>query len=166
MTGLDLARLRSLGAASVADLGALAGPAASIGREPMRAGRETVLARSSDAPAPRDLDIAPLALSNSALVALGLCVALAWRDRDRHPFPGEPVTFADVAEAARGLRIEVSATWHLVGAIKHVLAAARLLDVVDDVIRLGPIVAAWSDADIEAFRRNVDALPDRRGPET
>lgn len=160
MTEVDLARLRALAASSGADVTTLSLPAADIGREPVRAGADVVLARHPDAPGAADLDIAPATLSNSALVALGLCVGLAWADRDRHPYPGRPITLDDVTKAARALRIEVSATRHLVGAIRHVLADARLLDVDGDLIRLGPMVAGWPEADVEAFRRNLDVLPD------
>lgn len=160
MTAIDLARLRALGAAPGADVTPLAQRATDIGRELVRAGPDLVLARHPEAPGAADLDITPAALSNSALVALGLCVGLAWADRDRHPYPGQPITLDDVTKAARALRIEVSATRHLVGAIRHVLADARLLDLEGDVIRLGPVVAGWADADVEAFRRNLDVLPD------
>lgn len=160
MTALDLARLRCTGAAPVGDDAALASAAAAIGREPVRAGARTILGRTTEAPAPGDLDIAPSTLSNSALVALGLCVGLAWHDRNRHPYPGERITFDDVAAAARAMRIELSATRHIIGAIRHVLVAANLLEVDGDRICLGPSLAAWSDADLESLRRNLDALPE------
>lgn len=161
MTALDLAGLRCMGAAPVGDAdAALASAAAAIGRQPVRAGARTVLGRTAEAPAPCDLDIAPSTLPNSALLALGLCIGLAWHDRNRHPYPGQPITFDDVAVAARAMRIELSATRHIIGAIRHVLAAANLLVVDGDTICLGPTLAAWSDADLEALRRNLDALPE------
>lgn len=160
MTAIDLAKLRCTGAAPIGDAVALASAAAAIGREPVRAGGRTVLGRTAEAPAPGDLDIAPSTLSNSARVALGLCVGLAWHERDRHPYPGEAITFDDVAAAARDMRIELSATRHIIGAIRHVLAAAGLLEVDADTICLGPAMATWSDADLEALRRNLDALPE------
>jgi hypothetical protein len=160
MSAIDLARLRALGAASVPDPSALEGPAANVGRAPKRAGGQIVLARHPEAPSAVDLDVAPGALPDSALVALGICVGLAWDDRDHHPYPGRAFTIDDVMAAARAMRINVAASRHIIGAVRHVLAQARLLDVDDhDVLRLGPGIAGWSDADLEAFRRNLDALP-------
>lgn len=160
MSAIHLARLRALGAASVPDPSALEGPAANVGRAPKRAGGQIVLARHPEAPSAVDLDVAPGALPDSALVALGICVGLAWEDRDHHPYPGRSFTTDDVMAAARAMRINVAASRHIIGAVRHVLAQARLLDIGDhDVLRLGPGIAGWSDADLEAFRRNLDALP-------
>ena len=160
MTGaVELARLRALGAAPVPDASALEHAAAAIGRTPQRAGFDVVLARHPEAPAARDLDVIPATLADSALVALGLCIGLAWDDRERSPYPGRAFTFDDLSAAARSMNINVAASRHIVGAVRHVLAQARLVDIDGDLIRLGALVAAWSDADLEAFRRNVDALP-------
>jgi hypothetical protein len=159
VSAIELARLRALAATSVADITSISRAAADIGREPVRAGANVVLGRHPDAPAAVDLGVELPTLANSASVALGICIGLAWHDRARHPYPGEEITFDDVTSAARALQIDVSATRHLVGAIRHVLADARLLDVRGDVIRLGPAIARWSEADLEAFRRNLDVLP-------
>ena len=160
MNGLDLARVRALGAASVTEPWALERAAAAIGRSPLRAGPDVVLGRHRDAPSARDLDVVPQTLADLALVALGLCVGLAWDDRDRHPYPGRAFTFDEVTAGARSMNISVAATRHIVGAVRHVLAQARLVDIDGEIVRLGPLVAAWSDADLEAFRRNLDALPE------
>lgn len=161
MSSIDLARLRVLGAASVSDPSLLEGPAANVGRAPQRAGSQIVLARHPEAPSATDLDVVPSTLPDSALVALGLCVGLAWGDRDRHPYPGSAFTIDDITAAARAMRINFAASRHIIGAVRHVLVQARLLDVDDhDVLRLGPGIAGWSDADLEAFRRNLDALPE------
>lgn len=160
MNGLDLARLRSLGAASVSEPLSLERAATVIGRTPVRAGPDVVLARHREAPSARDLDVVPSTLADSALVALGLCVGLGWDDRDRHPYPGRTFTFDDVTAAARSMNINVAATRHIIGAMRHVLAQARLIDIDNEIIRLGPLIAAWADADLEAFRRNLDALPE------
>jgi hypothetical protein len=161
MSAIDLARLRALAATTVANPGSLERPAADVGRAPQRAGGQVVLARHAEAPSANDLDVRPATLPESALVALGLCVGLGWDDRDRHPYPGRTFTIDDVTAAARAMRINVAASRHVVGAIRHVLAQARLVDIdQNDVVRLGPVIAGWSDADLEAFRRNLDALPE------
>lgn len=167
MSSVDLARLRALGAASVADPFSLEGQAANVGRAPQRAGGQIVLARHPEAPLAADLDVVPGTLPDSALIALGICVGVAWDDRDHHPYPGRAFTIADVTAAARAMRISVAASRHIVGAVRHVLAQACLLDVDEhDVFRLGPGIAAWSEADLEAFRRNLDALPEPGGAPT
>ena len=157
---VELARLRALGAASLRDASAMEHAAAAIGRTPQRAGPDVVLARHPEAPSAGDLEVIPATLADSALVALGLCVGLAWDDRERSPYPGRSFTFDDLATAARSMNINVAASRHIIGAVRHVLAQARLIDIDGDRIRLGPLVAAWSDADLEGFRRNLDALPE------
>jgi hypothetical protein len=160
MSAIDLARLRATVATEVADPASLDRPAADVGRALQRAGQQVVLARHPEAPTARDLELVANTLSDSALVALGLCVGLAWHDRDAHPYPGHTFTIDEVAAAARAMRINEAASHHIIGAIRHVLAQARLVDIDENVVRLGPVIAGWSDADIEAFRRNLDALPE------
>lgn len=160
MSALDLARVRALGAAPATELTTLERAAAAIGRTSQRAGPNVVLARHPEAPSARDLDVVPATLSDSALVALGLCVGLAWDDRDHHPYPGRAFTFDDVSAAARAMSINVAATRHIIGAVRHLLAQARLIGIDGAVVRLGPLIASWSDADLDAFRRNLDALPE------
>jgi hypothetical protein len=160
MSAIDLARLRAIAATAVADPASLERAAANVGRALQRAGHEVVLARHAEAPSATDLELVPTTLSDSALVALGLCVGLAWDDRDVHPYPGRTFTIDDVAAAARAMRITVAASRHIIGAIRHILTQARLVDIDDDVLRLGPLIAGWSDADLEGFRRNLDALPE------
>jgi len=166
MSAVDLARLRALGAASATQLATLERAAAAVGRAPQRAGADVVLGRHPEAPSVRDLDVVPAALADSALVALGLCIGLAWVDRDHHPYPGRALTFDGISAAARATGINVAATRHIIGAVRHVLAQARLLDIDGDVVRLGPLIAAWSDADLEALRRNLDTLPEPIRAET
>ncbi|MPZ74511.1 MAG: hypothetical protein GEU74_15025, partial [Nitriliruptorales bacterium] len=96
MSATDLARLRALAATLVADPTTLESPAVQVGRMPRRAGKLIVLARHSNAPSATDLDVVPATLPDSALVALGLCIGLAWDDRDHHPYPGRSFTIDDV----------------------------------------------------------------------
>jgi len=161
MSSIDLARVRALGAASVTDPASLEGPAANVGRALQLAGGQVVLARHPEAPSALDLDVTSGTLPDSALVALGICVGVAWEDRDHHPYPGRAFTIDEITAAARAMRINVAASRHIIGAVRHVLAQARLLDIDEhDMFRLGPGIAGWSDADLEAFRRNLDALPE------
>ena len=139
MSAIDLARLRALAAAAVADPASLERPAADVGRAPQRAGKQVVLARHPEAPSATDLEVVPTTLPDSALVALGLCVGLAWDDRDHHPYPGHTFTIDDVTAAARAMRINVAASRHIIGAVRHILAQARLVEIGEnDVVRLGP----------------------------
>lgn len=93
----------------------------------------------------------PSTLPDSALVALGICVGLAWDDRDHHPYPGRAFTIADIMAAARFLRINGAASRHIIGAVRHVLAQAQLLAVDDhDVLRLGvPVLRKLLDPDMD-----------------
>lgn len=160
MTALDLARLRATVACQVDNPAAIELAAAMIGRVPRRAQEEIVLARHPESPEPGDLGAVPSVLPDSALVALGLCLGLAWKDRDQHPFPGRPFTIGEVGVAARDLHISVAASRHVIGAMRHVLEQARFLATQDhEVYSLGPAVAKWSDADVEALKRNLDVLP-------
>ncbi|MGK2954880.1 MAG: hypothetical protein ACSLFI_04320 [Solirubrobacterales bacterium] len=159
MTALDLARLRTLAAGPVADPASLEGPAADVGRHLVRAGSEFVLARRPDVPSAADLEVATSTLSDSALVALGLSIGLAWPDRDQNPYPGHPFTLVDLTEAARAMHISEAASRHIVGAVRNILAQAGLIRIEGEMVRLGPIIAGWSDADLEALRRNLDVLP-------
>lgn len=158
MSAIDLARLRASVVAAVdspdVDLGADL-----VGRCVVRTPAGSVFGRSPDAPFATDLGVAPLQLTPSALVAFGLCLGLAWEDRQRHPWPGATIQLNDILTAARELGIEHGASRHLVGALSHVLAEAGLVTLVDEGFRLGPRVAAWTDVDLDVLRRNLDAFP-------
>ena len=160
-TALELARLRAGIAVPVDDPDALVTAAEAIGRSPERVDRRTVLAPDPQAPTPADLEVSPPGVPDLALVALGLAIGLAWRERDRGLFPGASFTLDDVNAAARRLGVPAGASAHVVGYLRHVLSQAGFIEIDPrtNAFRLGPAVAAWSDADLEAFRRNLDVLP-------
>jgi hypothetical protein len=164
VSALDLARLRALAAAPIVTAAALDAPAARIGRITRRAGSVVVLARHPEAPTAADVGALTSRLADTALVALGLCVGLAWDDRNAHPFPGRPFTLDELLAAATTLGVTVAGSRHLVGAVRHVLTQAKLLTIDEhDVLRLGPVLAGWSDGDLEVLRRNLDVLPEPGG---
>lgn len=157
---LELARLRAGIAVPVDDPDALVTAAGALGRSPERADRRTVLAPHPDAPTPADLGVTSAGVPDLALVALGLAIGLAWQERDRGLLPGASFTVDDVTAAARRLGVPAGASAHVVGYLRHVLAQAGFVETDADTgsFRLGPAVAAWSEADLEAFRRNRDVL--------
>ena len=160
-SALDLARLRAGIAAPVDDPDALVTAAEAIGRSPERVDRRTVLAPHPDAPTPADLEVSSAGVPELALVALGLAIGLAWNERDRGLLPGASFTVDDVNAAGRRLGVSAGASAHVVGYLRHMLSQAGFIeaDLDTGAFRLGPAVAAWSDADLEAFRRNLDILP-------
>lgn len=158
MSAIDLARLRAARLSTTDSVEE--DPAAGLtGRTVVRTRDGSVLGRSPDAPSAADLGIRPPQLAPSALVAFGLCLGLAWQDRQRHPYPGAVFQLTDLLAAARVLGIEHGASRHLVGALGHVLSDAGLVISSEAGIRLGPQVAAWTEADLDVLRRNIDALP-------
>ena len=159
MSAMDLARLRAA-RLSTADSVEEDLAVGLIGRTVVRTSEGSVLGRSPDAPSAIDLGVRTLQLAPSALVAFGLCLGLAWQDRQRHPFPGAVFQLTDLLAAARVLGIEYGASRHLVGALGHVLSDAGLVISSEGGIRLGPQVAAWTEADLDVLRRNIDAFPD------
>lgn len=162
MSALVLARLRALTSTDAVDPGRADVAARTVGRIVKRAGARAVLARDPEAPSPSDLGVEVMNPPDSALIALGICVGLAWTERDDHPYPGTAFTIDDVTEAARELGVSSGGSRHLVGAVRHLLAQAGYVEPDEraGLIRLGPAVAGWSDADLDAFRRNQDVLPE------
>lgn len=162
MSALDLARLRALTATDQTHMDQDDPAARSIGRIVKRAGARAILARDPEAPAPSDLGVEVLRPTDTALIALGICIGLAWTDRGDHPYPGVAFTIDDVTAAARELGVSSGASTHLVGAVRHLLSQARYVEHNGELIRLGPAVAAWSDTDVDAFHRNLDVLPEAK----
>jgi hypothetical protein len=90
------------------------------------------------------------------LVALAACLGLCWTELGAPPYPGQPVTIDAVIEVTSGLGAPPS---HVLGALRNELTMAGLV-VMDDIsVRLGPAVAAWTDAQVDALRRFADVLP-------
>jgi hypothetical protein len=90
------------------------------------------------------------------LVALATCLGLCWTAPDEPPHPGEPVPIERVLEVATALGAPPS---HLLGAMRNELTMAGLVEMDDTTVRIGPAVAAWTDAQVDALRRFADALP-------
>lgn len=97
-------------------------------------------------------------LSPVPLVALAACLGLCWTDLDQRPYPGEAVSIDDVLEVATALGAPHS---HLLGAMRNELTMAHLVEMDATTVRLGPAIAAWTDAQVDALRRFSDALPGR-----
>jgi hypothetical protein len=107
-------------------------------------------------PSPGDGVFEVRRLSPIPLVALATCLGLCWTAPDEAPHPGEPVTIERVLEVAAALGAPSS---HLLGAMRHELTMAGLVEMDDTTVRIGPAIAAWTDAQVDALRRFADALP-------
>jgi hypothetical protein len=95
-------------------------------------------------------------LSPIPLVALATCLGLCWTALDHPPYPGESVSITRVLEVATALGAPAP---HLLGALRNELTMAGLVEMDDTTVRIGPAVAVWTDAQIDALRRFADALP-------
>jgi hypothetical protein len=95
-------------------------------------------------------------LTPVALLALGTCIGLCWRDREADPYPAEAVPFDDVVAATVTLGADYK---HVVGALRGELQFAALLVEVGDRLRLGAAIAAWPPAQVALLRRAADSLP-------
>lgn len=131
-----------------------------LGRAPVDLGdgRSALAWRDGAAP---ELDAAWSAhrLPPVALRALAACLGLCWLDPVGEPYPGVPTTIEAVREA---LAANGTDTRHGQGALTGELAAAGLVTLEGQTVRLGPAVATWSPGLVAALRRIHDRLP--RGP--
>lgn len=107
-------------------------------------------------PTPQDGALSVRRLSAMPLLTLAACIGLGWRDHGEAPYPGEPVTQDAVLEVMRGLGADRS---HALAALKHELPAAGLITLARGTVTLGPALAAWPPAQIDALRRFADTLP-------
>ena len=106
----------------------------------------------------------------SQLVTLGAVVRLCWLDPELALYPGGAVAEEDVLAACvppgDGLLREGMALIARTSAYRsalRVLRACGYLAVAagDGMVRLGPVVAAWSERDVDELRRGYDLLPCR-----
>jgi uncharacterized linocin/CFP29 family protein len=95
-------------------------------------------------------------LSPIPLVALATCLGLCWTELDQRPHPGAPVSIDQVLEVAGALGAAPS---HLLGAMRNELTMASLVKMDETTVRIGPAIAAWTDAQVDALRRFADTLP-------
>ncbi|WP_406349748.1 hypothetical protein [Streptomyces sp. NBC_00658] len=105
----------------------------------------------------------------SQLLTLGAALRLCWPDPDRSsPYPGRAVAEEDVLAACAprdgGLLREGIALIGQASAYRYALRTLRACgylapDAGDGLVRLGPMVAAWSERDIDELRRGYGCLP-------
>jgi hypothetical protein len=103
----------------------------------------------------------------SVLLTLAACIGCCWPSPDQPLFPSHPVPEKQVLEAlGRFTRPEFLglsgngslSAWK--GALRFLRACGLLgPDTDDSLIRLGPEVAAWGDAEIRQLRDRFDDLP-------
>ena len=159
MSALELARLRASGGCTV--------PARRDGGAGRRRNRAVVAAgrdRGRARPPPggagtTDLEIVPATLRIPRSWPWACASASHGWTGTTTPIP---VARSRWTTSPRGARfgITVAAGRHVIGAVRNVLVQARLLSTSDgEWFKLGPAVAGWDDADLDAFRRNHDVLP-------
>lgn len=105
----------------------------------------------------------------SQLLTLGAALRLCWPDPDRAgPYPGRAVAEEDVLAACAppgdGLLREGIASIGQTSPYRRALRTLRACgylaaDMGDGLVRLGPMVAAWSERDIDELRRGYGCLP-------
>lgn len=95
-------------------------------------------------------------LSPIPLVALATCIGLCWTEFDQPPYPGVAVSIDRVLEVAAELGAPRS---HLLGALRNELSMSGLIEMDETTVRLGPAIASWTDAQVDALRRFADTLP-------
>lgn len=109
----------------------------------------------------------------SQLLTLGAALRLCWPDPDRSwPYPGLAVTEEDVLSACAppgdGLLREGIASIGQTSPYRRALRTLRACGYLapnagDGLVRLGPMVAAWSERDIDELRRGYGCLPCAQG---
>ncbi|MGW4034532.1 hypothetical protein ACWEFL_35430 [Streptomyces sp. NPDC004838] len=104
----------------------------------------------------------------SQLLTLGAAVRLCWLDPEQALYPGGAVAEEDVLAACvppgDGLLREGMALIAQTSAYRSALRVLRACgylaaDAGDGMVRLGPVVAAWSERDVDKLRRGYDLLP-------
>ncbi|MGW5768799.1 hypothetical protein OHA09_36015 [Streptomyces longwoodensis] len=104
----------------------------------------------------------------SQLLTLGAAVRLCWPDPELALYPGGAVAEEDVLAACvppgDGLLREGMALIAQTSAYRSALRILRACgylaaDAGDGMVRLGPVVAAWSERDVDELRRGYDLLP-------
>ena len=98
-------------------------------------------------------------LSPIPVLTFACCLRLCWPDPAADPYPGERTRVADVVRLATAIGADDR---HVKGALRNELRAAGLIELHLTELRLGPAVAAWAPAQIDALRRYYATLP---GPE-
>jgi hypothetical protein len=159
-----LAAMRACGTATVSERDRVAAEAAAtrLGRRVVEVGD----AGSSDGltlgfadgyePNPADGVFAVRRLSPIPLVTLAVCLGLCWAEADTAPYPGIAVSRDSILQTTGALDAPAS---HVLGALRNELTMARLIEMSGATVSLGPAIAAWTDAQVDALRRYADILP-------
>jgi hypothetical protein len=103
------------------------------------------------------------------LVTLAACIRHCWPDPSQPLYPGQPATQEDVIASLAPLRdiLAPQTGMAALGQTSHFLTALRFLracdylapETGDATIRLGPMVALWSERDVAELRSGYDVLP-------
>jgi hypothetical protein len=165
---LQLARLRAGHAAALdgGEVDAIARAAQALGRRLVEIqtprGRTFVLAWTDGYEPPiSEGGISVRRLSPIPTLTFACCLGLCWPDASAPPFPGEPTTVAAVVQATTAVGADDR---HVKGALRSYLRAAGLVHLSGSDLCLGPAVASWAPAQVEALRRFHDALPKAESP--
>lgn len=109
--------------------------------------------------------------SPSVLLMLGACLRACWTDVDQAPYPGvavaeEEVLAALVSPDAVPVRTGIAQhapTAPYRSALRILRACGYLVaDAGDGLVRLGPMVASWSERDVAELRHGYLCLPQAR----
>ncbi|MEV6400203.1 hypothetical protein AB0M39_36375 [Streptomyces sp. NPDC051907] len=103
------------------------------------------------------------------LVTLACCIRHCWPDPSQPLYPGQPAAQEDVIAALTPLQDTLAPhdgaamlgqTGHFLTALRFLRACGHLSpDIGDGMIRLGPMVALWSERDVAELRSGYDILP-------
>lgn len=174
---LALARMRAAGRVplpeSAAVLAAWSEQAARAGRQLLEAavpGHRSVIVLGwldgSEPVAGGDSGVERSKPSQVLLLTFAAALRACWSDRSEHPFPGTSTDEDAVLAALASLGPLTAAAVdggegsqrHHKGAIRK-LSDAGLLKLEGSMIRLGPVVATWSDGQVDTLRAVYDQLP-------
>jgi|SRR5579884_1056335 len=161
---LQMARLRANHSAALsgAEIAAVSHAATILGRRLIEvddaAGIRTFVLGWSDGnePAVGPEGITARQLSAIPVLTFACCLRLCWPDPATNPYPGERTRVADVIRLATAIGADDR---HVKGALRSELRAAGLIQLHVPELSLGPAVAAWAPAQVEALRRFHTTLP-------
>ncbi|MEJ8673052.1 hypothetical protein WKI71_45580 [Streptomyces sp. MS1.AVA.1] len=107
--------------------------------------------------------------SGVRLVTLACCIRHCWPDPSQPLYPGQPAAQEDVIAALAPLQDTLAPrdgaavlgqTGHFLKALRFLRACGHLAaDIGDGMIRLGPMIALWSERDVAELRSGYDVLP-------
>ncbi|MGW0853699.1 hypothetical protein [Streptomyces sp. NPDC002690] len=106
--------------------------------------------------------------SPSVLLMLGACLRACWTDVEQAPYPGTAAAEEDVIAAVvppdavtvRAGIAHYAPTAPYRKALRMLRACGYLAaDAGDGMVRLGPVVAAWPERDVDELRRGYPVLP-------